>query len=379
MPDLGREASANEKCPCEDTARLCQAVCSNFAAKPLVNEQSYCCRKDWHSSPDGALLRRPGAIAAPVSNLADAGLKAVLQMIVARSLSRQRKQEIPLRTIETEAVAGPQPPTMKFNPNDRRHFIGGSDARIVMGDDQDALLRLWREKRGEIEPEDLSDNLIVQLGTATEVLNRACASGHTVKDIQRRVRHPVHKWMGATLDGIVEQTGAVFEAKFMLPWAFSEEAAAEKHMAQLQHNMWVMAACNSVLSIITGGGKWMEIKIHADPLYQHLLLTAERKFWRGVQTGEPPVLFNIETPRPRLEPVKVVDMSTSNQWADLAASYLRTREAHGEHETAKTELKKLIPQDAKEAAGHGIKAKRSKSGAISFEAQVTEGSDAPIQ
>lgn len=287
-----------------------------------------------------------------------------------------------MRTLETEAVAGPQTPIMKFNPNDRRHCIGGSDARIVMGDDQDALLRLWREKRGEIEPEDLSDNLIVQLGTVTEVLNRAWyqrASGHTVKDIQRRVRHPVHKWMGATLDGIIEQTGAVFEAKFMLPWAFSEEAAAEKHMAQLQHNMWVMATRNSVLSIITGGGKWMEIKIHADPLYQHLLLTAERKFWRCVQTGEPPVLFNIETPRPRLEAVKIIDMSTSNQWAHLAASYLRTREAHGEHEAANTELKKLIPEDAKEAAGHGIKAKRSKSGAISFEAQVTEGSDAPIQ
>jgi hypothetical protein len=52
--------------------------------------------------------------------------------------------------------------------------------------------------------------------------------------------------MSATLDGIVEQTGAVFEAKFMLPWAFTEEAAAEKHMAQLQHNMWVVAARSAV-------------------------------------------------------------------------------------------------------------------------------------
>ena len=43
-------------------------------------------------------------------------------------------------------------------------FIGGSDARIIMGADEAALLRLWREKRGEVEPEDLSRNLIVQLG-----------------------------------------------------------------------------------------------------------------------------------------------------------------------------------------------------------------------
>ena len=55
---------------------------------------------------------------------------------------------------------------------DRRYFIGGSDARIIMGDDEPSLIRLWREKRGEIESQDLSDNLIVQLGVATEPLNR---------------------------------------------------------------------------------------------------------------------------------------------------------------------------------------------------------------
>ena len=124
---------------------------------------------------------------------------------------------------------------------DRRAFIGGSDARIIMGKDEPALLRLWREKRGEVEPEDLSGNLIVQLGTVTEQLNRHWYernTGQIVTAVQRRVFHPVKRWMAATLDGIVEGSGAVFEAKFMLPWSFSEEGAAEKHMAQLQHNMW---------------------------------------------------------------------------------------------------------------------------------------------
>jgi predicted phage-related endonuclease len=141
---------------------------------------------------------------------------------------------------------------------DRRSFIGGSDARIIMGDDQGALLRLWREKRGEAEPEDLSGNLIVQLGSVTEDLNRQWyerQSGQVVTDVQRRVQHPVIRWMAATLDGVVEGTGAVFEAKFMLPWSFSAEAAAEKYMSQLQHNMWVTNARAAVLSIITGGGK----------------------------------------------------------------------------------------------------------------------------
>src|ERR1700724_2005566 len=131
---------------------------------------------------------------------------------------------------------------------DRRNFIGGSDARVIMGDNETALIRLWQEKRGEVEPQDYSDNLIVQLGLATEALNRCWyerTTGQVITDVQRRMRHPVLRWMGATLDGRIEATGAVFEAKFMLPWSFSEEAAAEKHMAQLQPNMWVTASRNA--------------------------------------------------------------------------------------------------------------------------------------
>ena len=252
----------------------------------------------------------------------------------------------------------------------RRNFIGGSDARTIMGTDEAALVRLWREKRGEVEPEDLSGNLIVQLGNATEDLNRRwfeTNTGLNVKDVQRRVRHPVNRWMGATLDGVVGVSGAVYEAKFMLPWSFSEEGAAEKHMAQLQHNMWVINAKEASLSIITGGGKWVHLQIVADPLYQHLLITAERKFWRCVESGETPHLFGVEPPRPRIEAIRSVDMTGSNAWAEFAGIYFRTRTPFLEHEAAKSELKKLMPEDAKEATGHGLKAKRSKSGAISFD------------
>ena len=265
---------------------------------------------------------------------------------------------------------------------ERRHFIGGSDARIIMGSDEGALLRLWREKRGEIESEDLSDNLVVQIGAVTEELNRRWFERNTdqvVIDVQRHVQHPVLRWMAATLDGMVEGTGAVFEAKFMLPWAFSEEFAAVKHMAQLQHNMWVTNAKLSVLSIITGGGKWVEIEIAADPLYQHLLLTAEKKFWRNVESSEPPRLFGVEPPRARIAAVRMVDMSASNSWAEFAEIFRATREAFVEHERAKSELKGLMPEDAKEAFGHGVRAKRSKSGAISFELLDIGGGDAPIQ
>src|SRR3954453_23123694 len=224
---------------------------------------------------------------------------------------------------------------------DRRRFIGGSDARLIMGDDPAALLRLWRGKRGELAPEDLTDNLIVQLGSVTEDLNRRWYqrnTGHAITDVQRHLQHPVIRWMAATLDGLIDPGGAVFEAKFMLPWTFSEEAAAEKHMAQLQHNMWVANAKSAVLSIITGGGKWVELTVHIDPIYVHLLITAEKKFWRCVMDGEPPRLFGVEPPRPRLEAVRIVDMSSSNSWAEFAATYRRTQPAHQEHEGAKADL-----------------------------------------
>jgi predicted phage-related endonuclease len=263
----------------------------------------------------------------------------------------------------------------------RRYFIGGSDARIIMGNDEQAVVRLWREKRGEVEPEDLSGNLLVQLGAVTEDLNRRwyeANTGQVLTDVQRHIRHPVLHWMAATLDGRVRSTEAVFEAKFMLPWAFSEEAAAQKYMAQLQHNMWVVAARSAVLSIITGGGKWIEITTHADSLYQHLVVTAERKFWRCVENGEQPALFQVEPPKARVAAVRIVDMSSSNAWAEFARTFAQTHPAFLEHERARAELKRLVPEGAQQAIGHSVRAKRFKSGALALELLYPEDIDATV-
>jgi hypothetical protein len=271
--------------------------------------------------------------------------------------------------------------TIRKSP-DRRHFIGGSDARIIMGQDEKALKQLWHQKRGEAVGPDLSGVLIVQLGLVTEDLNRRWFernSGHSVTAVQKHVVHRTIPWMAATLDGLVRNLDAVFEAKFMLPWSFSEDAAAEKHAAQLQHNMLVTGTKRSVLSIISGGGKWVEISIEADPIYQTILIAAEKAFWRAAQTGEPPRLFDCEPPRPRIEAVRVVDMTGSNSWADFAGLFRETRAAFLDHERAKTELKGLMPEDAREAMGHGVRAKRSKTGAISFDALDMEAGHASVQ
>jgi predicted phage-related endonuclease len=243
-----------------------------------------------------------------------------------------------------------------------------------LGKDQDALARLWREKRGEIEPEDLSRNLLVQFGCATEELNRLWfeqETGRQLGHVQRFVRHPKLEWMGATLDGLVESERAVFESKFMLPWSFAEDAATDKHMAQLQHNMLVTGAQRAYLSILTGAARWALVEVAADPVYQTVLLQVERFFWRCVMTGEPPRLFAAEHPKVKVEAIRVVDMTASNAWAEHAAIFSRTRAAYLEHEAARKELKALVPDDARAAFGHGITARRSKSGALTLDVLPT--------
>jgi hypothetical protein len=98
-----------------------------------------------------------------------------------------------------------------------------------------------------------------------------------------------------------------------------------------------------------------------------------------VQSGEPPHLVNAEAPRPRIEAIRIVDMSASNSWAEFAALFRSTRSAFLDHERAKSELKALMPEDAREAIGHGVKAKRSKSGAVSFDVLESEAPHAPVQ
>src|SRR3982074_699545 len=274
--------------------------------------------------------------------------------------------------------------SLKKQPHkpDRINFIGGSDARIIMGKDEKALHRLWREKSGEVTNVDFSGVPIVLLGLGPEALNRRwyeLNSGHRISDIQRHAVHRTIPWMAATLDGLVKETGAVFEAKSMLPWSFSGEAAAGKNRAQLQHNMLVAGTKKAVLSIINGGGKWVELSVEADPIYQTILIAAEKAFWRAVKTGETPVLFDCEPPKPRIEGGRVGDMNASNSWAEFATLFCKTREAHADHERAKSELKGLMPEDAKEAMGHGIRAKRSKTGAVSFDLVEMEARHASVQ
>lgn len=254
----------------------------------------------------------------------------------------------------------------------RRHTIGGSDARIIMSGDQDAIEHLWRQKRGETPEDDYSDVLLVQMGVVMEPLVLDWferKTGMLVDSEQLRVVHDTYSHLSCTLDGLVRDTegGAhigILEAKFMMPYRFELDAAVAKYMAQMQHNQYVTGYERGWFAIATGAASFFHVEVEADALYQATMLSVLDDFWSCVRTGQVP--GNPVVPPPPVEAVRVIDMRSSNAWADHAATLLETTDACDRYEAAKKAIKGILPADAKEARGHGVTLKRASNGRISI-------------
>lgn len=249
----------------------------------------------------------------------------------------------------------------------RRRSIGGSDANAILSGDSDRIHRLWLEKRGEAEPTDLSDKLNVMLGCWSEPFNRLWyekLSGNSVGMIGQALTCANHNWRSCTLDGFIESSGAIWEAKHTSAFMTSEQVL-ERYMPQLQHNMAVAGSCTAVLSVIFGNHKYEVIEVAADWLYQQELLDAEQRFWRCVQNGECPVAVE-PPPAPKPIGTREVCLEGSNTWASAAFDWLKNRDAAKLHAAACALIKGLVEEDVCRAFGHGIEAKRSKSGAITI-------------
>jgi predicted phage-related endonuclease len=250
----------------------------------------------------------------------------------------------------------------------RMSSIGGSDARIIMSGDQEAIEKLWREKRGESTPDDLSDIILVQLGNITEALNADLferEKGLYVTNEQDKVFHPDWELAHATLDGLVREQLesdpiAMVEFKFMFPFGFDKQKAFDKYYAQCQHNMACTRQPTSFLSILTGAAQHVIIDVEADIFYQMELLEAEKDFWDCVQTGRVPGNPVIEVPL--VERIKVTDMSTNNRWMSQVQTLISTKTYFDIHGDALKEIKKLMPGDAQKAFGGGFEINLSKDG-----------------
>lgn len=245
--------------------------------------------------------------------------------------------------------------------------LTGADARIIMGADEAALARLGRRKRGEGEPES-SEALVAELARASVAINRSWferRSGRKLVEGASRLRHPKLRWMGAILDGRLDD-GALFAARHLTHGALTVEQIQLAFQPSVQHDLWAAQARRAVLSVITGDGRWVEASIDADPLYQHLLLTAEKRFLRCLENGEPPSRFLLEPPPDPIAPLTVVDMSRSAFWAEAAGQFRSTARAHADHERARRRLSELMPAEAFRASAEGVVAPRAPFGGLSF-------------
>ena len=275
------------------------------------------------------------------------------------------------------AAAKPDPPaswpalaSLRIGPDrldGRDRGIGGSDANVILSGDEDRVLQLWREKRGEAEPEDLGSRLAVMLGCWTEEFNRQWyeqLSGQRVIDAGTAHVCSTYRWRRCTLDGRIAETGAIFEAKHTNAFAKPDEVL-ERYMPQLQHNMAVAGAERAVLSVTFGNARYETIEVAADWLYQSDLLKAEKAFWSGVLSGEPPVA-TAPPPAPRPIATRELCFEGNNAWASAAADWLEHRHAAKTHASACKTIKELVEDDVRRAFGHGIEAKRNKAGAVSI-------------
>lgn len=254
---------------------------------------------------------------------------------------------------------------------ERRNFIGASDANTIMSGDAERINRLAREKLGLQEPEDLSRNLAVVMGSYTEDLNRhwfELQTGDEVTGAGSLVTHPRHKFLRATLDGVVMARSAVFEAKHVSAFADLDDVA-QRYQPQLHHQMMVTGLKSAVLSVFVGTQKWELYEYTFQDWYADAVLQACLDFWEGLQSGrfiEPAEV--VEPPRPN-GTLRKVDMQGHNEWASFATEWLATQEAAKRNAAAAKTLKGLVEPDVGHAFGHGVEIKRSSTGALTIRSE----------
>ena len=289
------------------------------------------------------------------------------------SISSPAKRQVK-RSAMDHSISWPGLSDIGLSPDQqisRLSAIGGSDANTILSGDAERILRLWEEKRGIVEPDDLSDRLPVMLGCWTEEFNRQWytrETGYLVGRVGEVGCCHQYPWRRCTLDGFVEAKAAVFEAKHVSAFAKPEEVV-ERYMPQLQHNMAVTGAQRALLSVIFGNHRWDVFEIASDWLYQEELLIAEARFWDCVRLGEVPIAAPIPL-APKAAGVREICFDGNNAWAASAVDWLDCRDAAKRHATASSHLKGLVEPDVSRAFGHGVEIRRSKAGALSIREHV---------
>lgn len=251
----------------------------------------------------------------------------------------------------------------------RKRLLGGSDATVIMSGDAERITRLWLEKRGEAEPENLDHVLPVQMGSFTEPLNRMWftrQTGRPITHVGDELISLDYPFMGCTLDGLTDDGTTIWEAKHVNAFAKDDEVLA-RYMPQLHHNMIVAGLDRAVLSVFIGTLKWVKFEVEYDAIYAAALMGAEADFWDCVLNGSAPVAAPFIAPP--VPAIRKADMTGNNEWHSVAADWLEHKPAAAKFEKAVKAIKGLVPEDAVEAYGAGICVSRAKNGALTIKAK----------
>ena len=271
---------------------------------------------------------------------------------------------------------------------ERRQGIGGSDAGRVMSGD---WLALWREKTGRAEPEDLSNNLAVQMGSATENFNAfwyTKQTGRLIVSRGERLQLAAMPWMIANLDGISTTSKghlAYWDAKHVGRF---DEATVRRYTPQMVHCCTILDLDWWVLSVFIGNSKWETVEQQVDPIYQAQLIACEREFWGYVERDEEPPEAQggpvlAPKPTPRLRTVQLEDEWRADwpNWGprmvELFGTFAGTHAAATAHAIAREDIKALLPEDVGLVTRGRIKISRTKAGAVTMALTKGEGDAVP--
>jgi predicted phage-related endonuclease len=259
---------------------------------------------------------------------------------------------------------------------DRSSYIGGSDAKRILDGD---WLDLYLEKIGEKAEEDLSHSFPVQLGLHTEAFHMAWLNKFEGFDIvSRSIQHEMsgHPFIKARLDGWDRSRDCFVEVKHSNGRA-SREQMVEWYQPQVAHYCNVLGTSHGIVSYIAGNSAPDWFKIEPSLQYRQALLDLELAFWWHVEHREAPAVISqdvVERARTakasaggvRIDDMRAIDMTLNNEWAVLAIDYTLNEGAASNFEKAKKGLKALVEADVRQASGHGVCIKRSKTGALLF-------------
>jgi len=259
--------------------------------------------------------------------------------------------------------------------DDRKKFLGSSDAKRVMEGD---WFSLYQEKTGAVEPVDLTDVFIVQLGIQTEAFHIDWLNKHhgfEITPVGRR-SHPEHKWLTCLIDGWDNIKAAPVELKHTN--AFNDnQNLVNTYKAQIALQQAITGSNTIYMSAIMGNKEPEPFKVTIPKEYIDEVVTQCVNFWWHVENKVPPEELIADLPV--LEPtiliddMRVVDMEGNNEWASAANDYMISLEAAGINDTAKKTLKDLVEKDVREASGYGITFKRSKNGALRMSVDKSDG------